>query len=74
MQLVGQRRLARAAGAGDAEHGHGRPAGRPPQLRQRVVGQHVGLEGGDHPGQRALVAGEHVVQSALPAGTEGNDL
>ena len=44
-QLVGQRRLARAAGAGDAEHGHraGRPRPRPaPCGRRRGGGRPAG--------------------------------
>ena len=58
-QLVGQRRLARAAGAGDAEHGHGPAGGRLGQGRAGVGGQVVTLQAGDGPGQRPPLTGQH---------------
>ena len=65
-QLVGQRRLARAAGAGDPEDGHAAPARYPPQLLQLVFGKRVALQGGDEPGQRPLVPAEDVLQRRRP--------
>ena len=61
-ELVGERRLARAAGAGDARAPGRDAAGRrgAQLLEQRRV-EAAQLEGGDGPGQGALVAGEHLV-------------
>ena len=53
-QLVGQRRLARAAGAGDAEHRHVARRRRRRDRRRAVVVGGAGLERGDRPGQRAV--------------------
>ena len=61
-QLVGERRLAGAAGAGDPEHRGGRAAGRRAQPVEQVGAQGADLERGDGPGQGAVVAGQQVVE------------
>ncbi len=60
-QLVGERRLARAAGAGDAEHRHCPAAGRGAQRGQDVVRQPALLGRGDRPGDGEPVATEHLL-------------
>ncbi len=58
-QLVGEARLAGAAGAGDAEHGH--VAGGVLQGVEHVGGQPALLGPGDRAGHRGPVAGEHLL-------------
>ena len=59
-ELVGQRRLAGAAGAGDAEHRH-RRAPRPPSAAgsSSASSRRARLGAGDRPRDRVPVAGEH---------------
>jgi hypothetical protein len=57
-QLVGERRLAGAAGAGDAEHrGAAARLGGGPHPRDQLAGGAAGLQQGDRPGQGGRVAG-----------------
>ncbi len=57
-ELVRQRALARAAGPGDAEHGHRAPGRGLPQ-RAGELGVAPGLEHGDRARQGRVVPGEH---------------
>ena len=70
-QLVGQRRLAGAAGPGDAEHGN--LAGRRGRGQRRTVRvrQAAGLQAGDRPGQGPPVAGQHGVGGSRLGGEIG---
>src|SRR5581483_184419 len=65
-QLVGQRRLARAAGPGDAEDGHAPPR-RPAEFVEPVLRHRLALQRRDQPGQRPLVPGEDVLQGGNSA-------
>ena len=60
-QLVGQRRLARAPGAGDAEDGDGLPLDGRRRALADLVGQRAGLGHPQRAGQRRGLAGEHPV-------------
>jgi len=69
-QLVGQRRLARSAGARDAQHRCPATLGRSPDLVPVGGGQRPGLEHGDRAGQGALVAAEQGVDRGGAPGGE----
>ncbi len=57
-ELVGEARLPRAAGAGDAEHRHGAGGRGPGQLTPEGLVEVAGLGGGDGPRHGRAVAGE----------------
>ena len=65
-QLVGEAGLARAAGAGDAEHRRRCARPRPRGCGSSIVlGQPPGLGAGDRPGHREPVAGQHRLDVGL---------
>ena len=70
-QLVGQRRLARAAGAGDPEGRDGPAPGRGPDQVEAVVAEGAVLDGGDDAGQDPLVAGEELLPVVAGRGKDG---
>ncbi len=80
-ELVGQRRLARPARAGDAQDRDVALGGRVPQPVERVLAEASGLGAGDGPGHRAVVARDDVVgadpphlpQVAVAVGDDGVD-
>ncbi len=66
-ELVGEARLAGAAGAGDAEDRHLVAAGRRAQRGQRLGREAAALDAGDRPRDRDPVAADHVVGADLTA-------
>ncbi len=65
-QLVGERRLARTPGAGDAEHGHTAADGGAAQLVARAVVDRAELQRGDGAGQRERGAGGQLLDRWRP--------
>src|SRR5699024_3436496 len=60
-ELVGERGLAGAAGAGDAQDGHLAPGCRLADLGQRSLVEPAGLDAGDGAGDGEAVTGEDLV-------------
>ena len=68
--LVGEARLARAAGAGDAEHGYDAARGRAAYVRDQRLVEAAALGAGDRAGDGEPVAREHLLDRDLAVGPQ----